>query len=304
MASFSIVTVTWQCAGALSQLVGSMNRFLGEEVELIVVDNASTDDPEASLRSWRGRKRFIPLERNLGFGAANNVGVERAANDAVVLLNPDTEVIDDGLGRLAAAAAEERCLAGPRVLNSDRTIQPSASGPPVGPWPWLKAVIPGPLTPPFLTVRLAPWRKHGATEVTWLTGACIAGHREQLISLGPFDPEIHLYSEDLDLGVRAQRRGVACWFRPDLATIIHHGDASTSLRFEDLGWGAAARNQRAVLRRAFGPRAELRAWQAERLRLRLNVTMRELLGRDSTHERRILQATRVATPGDELAPLN
>ena len=303
MAPFSIVTVTWQCAEALAQLIGSMNRFLGDEAELIVVDNASSDDPEGALRSWHGEKRFISLDENVGFGAANNIGVEQARHDAVVLLNPDTEVLDDSLGRLAAAAAQGGWLAGPRVLNTDRTVQPSASGPPVGPWPWLKAVIPGPLTPPFLAGKLAPWRRSTATPVTWLTGACIAGGRRQLLSLGPFDPEIHLYSEDLDLGVRAQRRGIPRWFRPDLATIVHHGDASTSLRFEDLGWGAAARNQRAVLRRAFGPGAERRAWQAERLRLRLNVTMRQMLGRDSTHERRILQATRAAQPLDELAPL-
>ena len=86
-----------------------------------------------------GAGRLIELDDNIGFGAASNVGVGEAGGDATVLLNPDTELLDDGLDRLAAAALERGALVGPRVLNPDGTIQPSASGPEVGAWPWVRA---------------------------------------------------------------------------------------------------------------------------------------------------------------------
>ena len=303
MTAFSIVTVTWECAGALGQLIASMNLQLRDDVELVVVDNASSDGPRKALIEWKGPQKFIELEENIGFGAANNIGVKEAEHDAVVLLNPDTEVVS-GLEELAETARRDGCLAGPRILNSDGSVQPSASGPSVGVWPWVRAIVPGPLTPSRLAARLAPWRSETPMKVTWLTGACVASSRSRLLYLGPFDPSIHLFAEDLDLGLRAQREGIESWFRPDLATIVHHGDASASLRYEDSGWSAAAQNQRAVLERTYGAKAEKRAWRAELVRLHLNVGLRRVLGRDSSHERRILRATRRARTADRLPPLS
>jgi len=103
MPSFSIVVVTWQSADHLAALVDSMNARLGEDPELVVVDNASDDDPEAAARRWRGPVRFSRLEANEGFGAAANAGVAEATGEAVVLLNPDTELLG---GRLAAAPTD------------------------------------------------------------------------------------------------------------------------------------------------------------------------------------------------------
>ena len=124
-----------------------MNRFLDGEQELLVVDNASSERPRAEAGAWKGPGRLIELERNIGFGAASNVGVAEAAGEATVLLNPDTELLDDGLDRLAAEALELGALVGPRVLNPDGTIQPSASGPEVGAWPWVRALVPAALQP-------------------------------------------------------------------------------------------------------------------------------------------------------------
>ena len=85
-----------------------MNRFLDGSQQLVVVDNASTDSPEVAAAGWNGPHRFIGLPENTGFGAASNAGVATAATPVTVLLNPDTELLDDGLDRLAAAAARAR----------------------------------------------------------------------------------------------------------------------------------------------------------------------------------------------------
>ena len=155
---YSIVVVTWQCAGFLAELVASMNEHLDGSQELVVVDNDSDDDPRAAAARWKGPGEFIATGENLGFGIGSNLGTERARGPAVVLLNPDTELLDDGLDRLAATALERRALVGPRVLNRDRTKQASASGPEVGAWPWIRAILPGGLTPGPVVERTEPWR--------------------------------------------------------------------------------------------------------------------------------------------------
>src|SRR4051794_40199724 len=118
----SIVVVAWNCAGHLERLIASMNERPDGGQQLIVVDNASDDDPAAAHAAWKGDGRFIALDENRGFGAASNVGVAAASHPATVLLNPDTELLDDALDRLAAASLELDALVGPRVLNPDRTL--------------------------------------------------------------------------------------------------------------------------------------------------------------------------------------
>jgi N-acetylglucosaminyl-diphospho-decaprenol L-rhamnosyltransferase len=304
MHSYSVVVVTWQSAPMLEALVATMNRHLGSAPELVVVDNRSRDDPERAARKYRGRVRFMPVERNVGFGAACNVGVENASGSCVVMLNPDTELVDASLDELAAFALRRRALAGPRLLNPDGSIQPSASGAPVGPWPWIGAIIPGRLQPGPLRDRTEPWRAPHTTRVAWLTGACVAGVREDLLALGPFDPAIQLYAEDMDLGLRAARGGIPSYFCPDVCRVIHRGGASTSIAFPQGAGRMAAGNRRAVVRRAYGVRPERASWLAQRVNLRLRVAAKSALGRDARGDRDALEATRNANPVPNLPALS
>jgi N-acetylglucosaminyl-diphospho-decaprenol L-rhamnosyltransferase len=298
--ALALVVVTWECAEHLAALASSMNGKLDREVELIVVDNDSSDDPEAAAQRWRGSSRFARLDSNRGFGGAANAGVELARAENVVLLNPDTELLDDGLVRLAAFASAKQCLAGPRLLNPDRSVQPSAGGQLAGPWPWIGALTPGALQPRSWQRRTEPWRLESPTRVAWLSGACIAAPRALLRRLGPFDPAIHLYAEDMDLGLRAGRLGVPSFICPDLARVVHRRRGSTERRWADGPERTAAVNRRAVLRRAYGPAAERRAWWALRTNLRLRALSKLALRRDRRAELRELEAARLAA---EPAPL-
>ncbi len=292
--SLSLVVVTWECADYLARLVKSMNHHLDADAELIVIDNASADDPDGATAEWRGGWRFERLDSNHGFGAACNRGISLSEAEAIVLLNPDTELIDNRLPNLAAFALERRCIAGPRLLNPDRSIQPSASGPPVGAWPWLGALLPGRLQPRVARARTEPWRLDTRVEVSWLSGACLAAPREVLQHLGPFDPTIHLYAEDMDLGLRAAAAGVESWFCPELAQVVHRRRSSSSRRWQDGPEEAMAVNRRRVLRKAFGATAERRAWRAQRMNLWLRASAKRALRRDAEAESRALAATRQA----------
>jgi N-acetylglucosaminyl-diphospho-decaprenol L-rhamnosyltransferase len=302
MASFSIVVVTWQSGTELARLADSMSRHLDAGHELVVVDNASSDDPAAAAGGWKGERRFIALDRNAGFGTAANAGTEAARHEAVVLLNPDAALVDSSLERLVEVALSRNILAGPRLLNPDGSAQPSASGPPVGVWPWVGALIPGALQPRFVRARTEPWRLETSTRVAWLTGACVAAPRSLLRELGPFDATIHLYGEDMDLGLRAARAGVESWFCPDVSTVVHRGGASAAaLDAEDREYRVAA-NRRAVLARAYGRRRETAAWLAQRTNLRLRVLSKRALGRDADREAVTLRAARRARAARPLGP--
>ena len=302
MAPFSIVVVTWQSAGDLLRLVESMNRHLDAGHELVVVDNASSDDPTGSAGAWKGEGRFIALDRNAGFGAAANAGTEAAKHHGVVLLNPDCELLDSSLDRLVEVAVSEGVLAGPRLLNPDGSPQPSASGAPIGVWPWIGALVPGAVQPPSLRARTEPWRLERTTSVAWVTGACVAAPRPVLRQLGPFDPAIHLYGEDMDLGLRGARTGVESWFCPDVCRVTHRGGASAAaLDAEDRELRVAA-SRRAVLARAYGHRRERAAWLAQRANLRLRVVSKRALGRDAAREAATLRAARRARAVRALGP--
>jgi GT2 family glycosyltransferase len=290
----SLVVVTWECQAELARLVDSMLVQLPRRHQLVVIDNGSSDAPESELSRWPGPTRFQRLDANLGFGAACNTGIELAANDAVILLNPDVELLDAGLEALGELALEHGALAGPRLLNPDGSRQPSASGPVVGPWPWVGAVLPGALQPGAIRAHTEPWRLERRTHVAWLTGACIAGPRAALASLGPFDPAIELMSEDLDLCLRAGAGGVPVLFAPDLCRLVHHGASARSRRFVDTGLGLAARNRRGAIARAYGRARERRGWRAYLLRLRLRGAAKRVLGLDRAAERAELAAAREA----------
>ena len=288
--SYSIVVVTWECADYLAGLVASMNRWLDGSQELVVVDNASSDDPAAELEAWRGPKLFAQLDENRGFGTANNIGVRKTSGEVIVLLNPDCELVDASLDELARAALELGALVGPRVLNPDGSWQPSASGLPVGFWPWFQVLVPGRISPSAIRRRIEPWRLKRRTKVAWLTGACLAAPRSLLEDLGPFDGSIHLYSEDMELGLRAGKGGVSSFFSPETARVVHHADGSSGRRFTDSGLALAAKNRRIVVRRLYGARAERRAWRAEWSKLELRLLAKRLLGVERERDRAALAA--------------
>ena len=301
---YSIVVVTWNCAAHLRALVASMNEHLDGGQELIVVDNASDDDSGAGVGRWKGPSRFLTQEENIGFGAASNVGVAEASRPVTVLLNPDTELLDDGLDRLAAAALELGGLVGPRVLNSDGSIQASASGPEVGVWPWLRALVPGRLQPPAMLARTEPYRLQRRAQVEWLTGACIAAPTAELRRLGPFDPQFHMFGEDIDLGLRAAAAGVGSWLDPDACRIVHHGQGSSTLLYgSQEAWRPTGTLMwRAAVRRAHGRRREWLGWRALRLNLRLRLLSKSILGRASDRDRQALAGALTAKPVPALDP--
>ena len=100
--SVSVVVVLHDSAGPLPALLRSLAPLLGEPPQLVVVDTGSRDAGPALARD--AGAEVVELGGNPGFGAASNAGVERARHAVTVLLNPDCELLDGSLARLAAAS--------------------------------------------------------------------------------------------------------------------------------------------------------------------------------------------------------
>jgi GT2 family glycosyltransferase len=291
----SIIVVSWNSRDDLIALSASLQCHLADHYELIIVDNNSTDDSVAVGRGLPN-SLVIPLDENLGFGAANNIGVSHASNDAVALLNPDTRVLDAGLLKLACFALRRRCLCGPRLLNCDQTVQPSCAPVPGHYVAILSALLPHRLLPHSLRRGAVPWLFNDNVQVGWLTGAAIVGPRDVLLELGPFDSSIHMYSEDLDLCIRARQRGHDCYYLPGKAQLVHIGDTASSQRFIDSGLRLSIENRFLTVRRNFGLGRAKIDYCTLAIGLRLRYVVKRALGRDITHEREGLWAFRVAKP--------
>jgi N-acetylglucosaminyl-diphospho-decaprenol L-rhamnosyltransferase len=266
--SVSVVIVSFN---AREHLERCLDAVAGGEHEVVVVDNASSDGSPALVRERFPSVRLVELEENVGFGAANNAGVEAASGRWLLLLNSDAWPVDDALDRLVAfAEAYPRAgIVGPRLRNTDGSLQPSVRG-----YPTLWRIA----TEYLFLRRLAPrsdalnafygggFDHASVREVEALKGAVLLARREAYEQVGGFDPAYFMYGEEMDLCYRVRRAGWAVVFDPD-AEFVHVGGVSTGARWGDRpAFGPMRRDQlRGLLRFLAGHESPRRAEQARRL---------------------------------------
>jgi N-acetylglucosaminyl-diphospho-decaprenol L-rhamnosyltransferase len=240
-ADYAIVTVIHDSESELPLLLGSVARLPEPRPRVIVVDSGSRDGG-AALAAEHGAE-VIALDGNRGFGAGCNAGIERVTETVTAFVNPDVELLDDGLSRLASDAVAGGALLAPRLLNPDGSVQDSAH-----PLPGrIDALVPALLPRWLLPGRYEPWQSDSPRRVGWALAACIVGRTDELRALGPFDADAFLFYEDLELCLRARRGGLATILRPDVI-VRHLGGASTGRALaEDSDLELRARRRREVM---------------------------------------------------------
>jgi GT2 family glycosyltransferase len=102
----SVLIVTWNSAQYLQSCCASLDRQDYRDLEVVVIDNASTDGTREFLRSSEPKWRVIYNDRNVGFAAGQNQAIHAAKGDLLLCLNPDVVLADDFVGRLVEAASE------------------------------------------------------------------------------------------------------------------------------------------------------------------------------------------------------
>ena len=201
--------------------------------EVILVDNASSDDSIDVSRSILPGIRVIANDKDVGFARGNNQGLLAARGQYVLFLNPDTQFMESDIGSLLEPF--ERCdnlgLLGCRLRNPDMTPQPSCHAFPTLPRLFLrrtlgrtmtgrKAAESLKLTRPYLSDG---WSPNVECTVDWLLGAFMLGRREFLTALGGFDETFHFFAADLELCWRVRAAGYDVMYSP-MYEIVHKGN--------------------------------------------------------------------------------
>jgi N-acetylglucosaminyl-diphospho-decaprenol L-rhamnosyltransferase len=227
--AFSVVIVNWNVRDLLRDCLASVERerrLPAHQLQVLVVDNASSDGSVAMVHERFPWVELIENTENVGFGRANNQALPLCRGRTVILLNPDTVVLDGALERLAAQLEDHPALGavGCRLLNADRSLQRWTGGA----FPTIWRVAGWALFLPRLIPGLARWGTlylerdvMQDLEVDWVSGACVA-LRIKALDGRLFDERFFMYGEDMDLCRRLKRQGWLVRYSPGASVIHYH----------------------------------------------------------------------------------
>lgn len=206
-------------------------------LQVIVVDNASSDASADLVRSRFPWVHLIKSETNLGFTKGNNLGYTEATGRFIYFLNPDTELIDNSLGRLMRTIVDEPTvgMVGPRLRYGNGTVQNSRRRFPTRltgffESTWLSQWWPS--NPWAVHMHMLDWPDDQRHDVDWLVGAAMLARREALEQIrapheaGPFDENFFMYSEELDLCKRIKDAGWRIAYVPEAVVVHYEGRSS------------------------------------------------------------------------------
>lgn len=227
----SVIVVSWNTRDLLRVCLASVRDHLGMPAETVVVDNASTDGSPEMVSAEFPAATLIRNDSNLGFGAANNIGMRAARGPTFLLLNSDARLVDGSIGRLVERLHQEPevGIIGPRLSYEDGRMQASAHR-----FSSLRLLAFEELGLYKLVPRWKAselllggyWDHSRERRVDWVVGACMLVRREVFEETGGFDPAIFLYGEEVEWCQRITAAGWQILFSPD-AEVIHVGHASS-----------------------------------------------------------------------------
>lgn len=225
----SVVIVNWNTRDLLDACLRSVLDEAAAAklaVEIFVVDNASTDQSAAMVRRRYPGVVLIENTHNPGFAVANNQALVLAKGRYSLLLNPDTLVLEDGLGALVRFMDEhpEAGAAGARLLNANGSLQRSCSPEPtLGRELWRLFHLDD--FKPQGVYAMRKWPVDKPRQVDVVQGAAMIVRAAVLEQVGLLDGGYFMYSEEVDWCTRIRQAGWRIYWVPS-ARIIHYGGQS------------------------------------------------------------------------------
>jgi GT2 family glycosyltransferase len=206
----SVITVTYNSAPFVADWARSIQAQEGVCAEIIVVDNASSDNTVQVIRELRMPAQLLANHNNIGFGRACNQAFAISRGRLAFLLNPDAQLEQrDGLTRLREALDKHPCwgLAGTLITRPDGHTEAH-----------------GQITYPEQH-RVGCDFSQLPGSLAWVGGASMIIRREVFAAVGGFDPGFFLSSEETDLCLRVRQHGMEIGFVADVS-VRHVGMAS------------------------------------------------------------------------------
>ncbi len=249
MVDVSVVIVSWNVKNLLRNCLISLYRETERlSLEVFVVDNASSDGSADMIRKEFPRVKLLENKENVGFSGANNQAMRISQGRYILLLNPDTVILDGAIETLYSFIEQNQNVVavGPMLLNSDGgTIQYECARKMLT--LWNEFCLQSELNLHFKRSRLFSyinmdyWDHRDSRQVDLLSGACILCRYGDLNEIGLLDENYFLYADDVDLCYRIGQRGIIYYLAD--AQIIHYGGESSKQVNEDL-WLVRAESTR------------------------------------------------------------
>lgn len=232
--NLSIILVSYNTVAYITRALASVyQETLETSFEVIVVDNASTDDSVAVLRQQFPQIKLIESKQNLGFAGGVRLGVTQASGHYLLLLNPDTVILDNAIDKLVKFAQQypNNGIWGGVTLNNDLSLNSQHA------WekPTFKNLLFSALglsktfnkSAFFNSANYGDWARDSIKEVDILSGCFFLTTRQLWDQLGGLDASFFMYAEEADYCLKATALAYQPIVTPD-ARIIHHGGVSHS----------------------------------------------------------------------------
>jgi GT2 family glycosyltransferase len=230
----SVIIVSWNGKDLLRKCLQSVYSSQGVSLEVLVVDNNSTDGTVEMIREDFPEVKLISNRDNKGFSYANNQALSKATGKYLFILNPDTVIERNTINKLSVFLMKNSSIgiAGPKITYEGGNLQYSC-----------KSRFPNLRDAWFsqsLVMRFSPkkevsdsmnmvvWDHAVVKEVAWVMGAAMFIRREVYDQIGGFDERFFMYFEDVDLCQRAKKRGWQVIYYPE--TVVTHFEGQSSAK--------------------------------------------------------------------------
>ncbi|MFU0507215.1 glycosyltransferase family 2 protein [Pseudaminobacter sp. NGMCC 1.201702] len=235
----SIIVVSYNTREMTLECLRSVFGQTSRRFELIVVDNASSDGSAAAIAAEFPCIQLIAESQNHGFAKANNIAARHARGEYILLLNPDTVVLEGAIDRLLdfAHRVPQAKIWGGRTIFGDRSLNPSNCWGRMTLWSVTSQALG--LSSLFRRSTIfnpegyGSWLRDSERGVDIVTGCFLLIRREFWEELGGFDLSFVMYGEEADLCMRARSSGAMPRITPE-AQIIHYAGASESVQTDKM----------------------------------------------------------------------
>ncbi|MBV2195222.1 MAG: glycosyltransferase family 2 protein [Flavobacterium sp.] len=241
----SVIILNYNVRYFLEQCVLSVQKALeGIDGEIIVIDNASSDDSCEMMKAKFSHIKFIENASNLGFPKGNNIGVTQAKGEFICILNPDTVVAEDTFSKILSfvksseveihspnsqlpTSSSQLGIIGCKLIDGAGNFLPeSKRGVPT---PWVA------FTKIFGLYKISNYfgkyyaqhlSENESGKVDILVGAFIVMKRELYLQVGGFDENCFMYSDDIDLSYLVLKSGKSNYYFHETSVIHYKGEST------------------------------------------------------------------------------
>ena len=208
----SIIVLNYNAGQLLLNCVDSLKKSTYTNLEIIVVDNISSDGSQTKCMEKYPDIKLIQNEKNLGYCGGNNIGIKEANGEFIVILNPDTIVEPNWINELISAYNEfGEGLYQPKILslNEENIIQSTGNMLHIFGFGFARD-----------KGNKIVDKKEDIEKIGYASGTCLFTSRKVIEKVGLLDEFLFLYHDDLDLGWRAAQIGINSYYVPK-SNIFH-----------------------------------------------------------------------------------